>query len=157
MASEPRRAPELLNQIILSVFRLNASLLQREDELVAPLRLTGSRWQVLGAVALGRRPMNAPQIAEAMGLTRQGVQKHINLMLAEGLLESQPNPRHTRSPLFSLTQKGQRAFESAMELQVVWAKGLTTGLNREDLETTMQLLNSLSDRLYTTSLPIKER
>jgi len=41
----------------------------------------------LGAIALAEEPQTAPQIAAAMGGTRQGVQKQLNLAVAEGLIE----------------------------------------------------------------------
>ena len=68
---------DVVTEIILSVFRLNAQLLEQGDRLVKPLRLTSARWQVLGAIAMAGEPQTAPQIAAAMGVTRQGVQKQL--------------------------------------------------------------------------------
>ncbi|MBU2805784.1 MarR family transcriptional regulator [Acidithiobacillus ferridurans] len=61
-----------MTEIMLAVFRLQGRLLKKGDELVKPLNLTSAKWQVVGAVALAGKPLSAPQIAEAMGITRQG-------------------------------------------------------------------------------------
>jgi len=58
-----------------------------------------------------------PQIAEAMGITRQGALKQLNRTLGEGLFNIHQNPRHTRSPLYTLTEEGRQAFDKAMALQ----------------------------------------
>ena len=86
-----------ISHIALTVFRLNGELLQWGDRLVEPLGLTSARWQMLGAVALADSPLSAPQVGQAMGVTRQGAQKQLNLLLDQGLLESRPNPAHKRA------------------------------------------------------------
>ena len=65
---------------------------------------------MLGALALGDGPASAPQIAEAMGVTRQGAQKQIHLLVQDGLIEAQPNPAHKRSPRYVLTEAGRRVY-----------------------------------------------
>jgi DNA-binding MarR family transcriptional regulator len=139
-----------VTDIILSVFRLNAQLLEQGDRLVQPLRLTSARWQVLGAMA--GEPQSAPQIAAAMGLTRQGVQKQLNLALAEGLIESHANPRHQRSPLHALSARGQTAYDNAMALQRVWAKSLAEGLPLSELQSAKQVLAALEHHLSSVNV-----
>lgn len=137
--------------IILSVFRLNAQLLDQGDRLVKPLGLTSARWQVLGAIAMAGEPQTAPQIATAMGITRQGVQKQLNLAVTEGLIELHPNPRHQRSPLHALTAKGQAAYDNAMALQSVWAKSLGQGLPFSELQSAKQVLEVLEHHLSSVN------
>lgn len=137
----------ILSDLIISIFRVNALLLERGDHLVAPLELTSARWQVLGAVALAATPLTTPQIAEAMGITRQGAQKQLNRMLEEGLFEVQANARKLRSPMYELTDMGRAKFEQAMQLQSAWAANLAKGLSRAELEVTLQLMNTLYTRL----------
>jgi DNA-binding MarR family transcriptional regulator len=125
---------------MLAVFRINGRLLEKGDQLVEPLRLTSSRWQVLGAVALAGKPLTAPQIADAMGITRQGSQKQLNRMVEEGFLGRMPNPSHERSPLYELTQRGREAFDAAMTRHTAWANRLAEGLTGADLDKTLQTL-----------------
>lgn len=134
-------------EIMLLVFRLNGRLLGQGDRLVADLSLTSARWQVLGALALAGRPLTAPQIAEAMGITRQGAQKQLNLLGEEQLLERRPNPAHERSPLYALTPNGEEAFRQADRRCDLWAADVGAGVPDEDLATTQRVLNELLVRL----------
>lgn len=149
MSSHRRIEAAVLSDIMITIFRVNARLLENGDHLVAPLQLTSGRWQVLGAVALAGKPLTTPKIAEAMGITRQGAQKQLNRMLDEGLFAIHQNPRHTRSPLYALTEEGRQAFEKAMALEAVWVNALADGLELPELESTLRLLNTLYTRLNT--------
>lgn len=149
--NKPIPKAQTLTNIMLAVFRLNRRLLDRGDELVETLGINSARWQLLGAVSLAGRPLSAPQIAEVMGVTRQGAQKQLTKMVAEGYFAPQPNPRHERSPIYALTKKGQRAFEEAMAREGVWATALAKGLAIDDLTHTLNILAELHQRLE--SLP----
>ena len=142
---------DAVTEVILSIFRLNALLLEQGDRLVQPLSLTSARWQVLGAIAMAGEPQTVPQIAAAMGVTRQGVQKQLNLAVAEGLIEAHINPRHQRSPLHALSAKGQAAYDQAMVLQRVWAKSLGRGLPLSELLSAKQVLAALERHLSSVN------
>jgi len=147
VAIEPKSKAAILTDIMLTVFRVNGRLLEKGDELVKPLNLTSARWQVLGAVAQAGKPLSAPQIAEAMGITRQGAQKQLNRLAEEGFFKQNLNPRHERSPLYSLTELGNRTISETMTLQKIWASSLVLNLSLQDLETTRQILNDVFERL----------
>lgn len=131
---------ELLIRLQLGVFKVNGALLENGDEMVAPIGLTSSRWQVLGAIALAGQPLTAPQIGEAMGISRQGVQKQLNRMLDEGLLARDANPRHERSPLYGLSPAGQRAYDAAIALNHRWVAKMARGFSIDELKTTVHTL-----------------
>ena len=147
MTIEPKPKAAILTDIMLTVFRVNGRLLEKGDQLVEPLNLTSARWQVLGAAALAGKPLSAPQIAEAMGITRQGAQKQLNKLEEDGFFEQSLNPRHLRSPLYSLTELGSRTFAKVMALEAVWANGLVASLPLQDLKNTLQTLNAVYKRL----------
>ncbi len=147
MTNELESKAAILTDIMLTVFRVNGRLLEKGDQLVEPLNLTSARWQVLGAVALAGNPLSAPQIAEAMGITRQGAQKQLNKLEEDGFFEQSPNPRHQRSSLYALTGLGKRAFTKAMNLEAAWANGLVASLPPQDLKKTLQTLNAIYERL----------
>lgn len=123
----PSVAPEdlAITQLTLTVFRLNGLLLHWGDRLVEPLGLTSARWQMLGAIALAQMPLTAPLVGEAMGVTRQGAQKQLNLLLEQGLVEARPNPVHRRSPLYALTPRGLALYRQAEAMWVAKAAELT--------------------------------
>lgn len=135
--------------LILSIFRLNGRLLLAGDRLVAGLDLTSARWQVLGAIALAERPQPVAWLARNMGLNRQGVQRIVNEMRDDGVLEIQPNPHHRRAHLVVLTKRGKDAFEAATKLQVPWVNGLGEGISLKDLATTQRVVAELCERLET--------
>ncbi|MBV7435366.1 MarR family transcriptional regulator [Cardiobacteriaceae bacterium TAE3-ERU3] len=134
-----------IGDIVLSLFRLNGLLLAWGDHFASSAGLTSARWQVLGALSLADDPMTAPQIAERMGVTRQGVQKQLNLLLDDGCVEKRANRMHKRSPLYVLTDKGEALFQRISNLwdnhAAEWAKTLTT----EQLDQTQNTLNQLTN------------
>lgn len=142
-----KKEAELLTDVILAVFRVNGSLLESGDRLVEPLGLTSARWQVVGAIALAGEPLTAPQIGAAMGITRQGVQKQLNALLSEGLIEKCPNPKHERSVLYALSKEGKRIYSEAEKLQAEWSKDLAKGLTVDDLQITRRVLELIDRRL----------
>jgi DNA-binding MarR family transcriptional regulator len=140
----------LLTEIVLLIFRVNGQLLASGNRLVASLALTSARWQMLGAVALSNRPRTAPQLAAQMGMTRQGAQKQLNLLVGEGLMTIEPNPNHARSPRYVLTRKGLSVYQATERVQTAWAARLAKGLGHTDLEATHRLLGLLTKRLSVT-------
>ena len=138
---------EALTDLVLAVFRLNGRLLTAGDRLVSDLGLTSARWQVLGAIALAPSPQPVAWLARSMGLNRQGVQRIVNEMREDGLVELRPNPHHRRAHLVALTKRGENAFASARRLQAPWANALSKGLGAEELMQTRQILATLCERL----------
>ena len=144
-----RRTPagEAVTELILEVFRLNGRLLVAGDRLVSRLGLTSARWQVLGAVALAERPEPVAWIARSMGLNRQGVQRIVNELAAEGHVALEPNPHHRRASLVVLTEQGRKAFAAADRLQTPWVNALAKGLGAEDIAAAKRTVAALRGRL----------
>jgi len=140
-------AGRALTGLILAIFRLNGRLLMAGDRLVAGLDLSSARWQVLGAIALAERPQPVAWLARNMGLNRQGVQRIVNEMRDDGLLEITPNPHHRRAHLVVLTKRGKEAFEAATRLQVPWVNGLAEGVSLKDIAATQRVVAELCERL----------
>jgi DNA-binding MarR family transcriptional regulator len=51
-------------------------------------------------------PATVPAIGDRLDLARQGVQRHVNDLLALGHVETRPNPAHRRSVLIAVTRTG---------------------------------------------------
>jgi DNA-binding MarR family transcriptional regulator len=143
------RSPEgeKATAVILSAFRANGLLLAAGDQLAGEEGLTSARWQVLGAIALAKRPLTVPQIARRMGLTRQSVHTTVSRLLADGLVELGANADHRRSQLVRLTELGQEKYDAIDRKQAVWVNQLVDGLRSSDLEATARTLNELCTRL----------
>jgi DNA-binding MarR family transcriptional regulator len=141
---------EGLTGLILEIFRVNGALIAAGDRLVADLDLTSARWQVLGAIALSPAPEPVARLARAMGLHRQGVQRIVNELEAEGIVALADNPHHRRARLVRLTQKGEALFREADRRQKPWAKDLAKGLDAKAIAAAQRLLQSLRERLEQT-------
>lgn len=144
-----RSVPEYdpLTEIMLLIFQINGRLLEKGDEMVAPLGLSSARWQVLGAIAMADKPLTIPQIADLMGITRQGSLKQLNRLAEDGFVAQMKNPRHERSPLFTLTAKGVRAYREAERLQAAWSASLCEALAMDELKVTKRTLEAIFTRL----------
>src|SRR6201989_3703833 len=95
--------------LMADVYEL-AGLSRRTSEAIArELGQTAARWHVLSVLSAG--PCPVPAAARRRGLTRQGVQRVAGDLLAARLLTASPNPDHLRSPLLTLTSRGQLVLE----------------------------------------------
>ncbi len=142
---------EAVTALILDVFRLNGRLQLAGDRLVAELGLTSARWQILGAIAYADRPESVAWHARTMGVHRQGVQRIVNELEKEGIVEFQPNPHHKRAHLVVLTSKGQKLFDAAIALQVPWVNDLSKDLSLDDIATAQEIVGLLKKRLQEAS------
>lgn len=141
--SGSRQSAHALTALTLTVFRLNGALLQWGDALVEPLGLTSARWQTLGAIALAGKPLTAPQVGQAMGVTRQGAQKQLNVMVEHGLVEARPNPTHRRSPLYALTPRGRELYRRAETLWMRRAAEMAALLPSSHLQVAQTTLETM--------------
>ncbi len=136
-----------MSDTIFDLLRLNSRILTAGDRLVAGLGLTSARWQVLGTMIEAERPQPVAWIARDMGANRQNVQRIVNDLVRDGLVEFQPNPHHRRAQLVVLTDKGMKAYDDAMRLQTPWVNDLAEGLQPEDIEVTRKVIATLRLKL----------
>jgi len=136
-----------LTDFILEVFRLNGRLLVSGDRVVSGLGLTSARWQVLGAIALAPHPQPVSWLARDMGLNRQGVQRIVNEMKEEGLVDFAPNPHHKRAHLVVLSKAGRASFDAATRLQIPWVNDLADGIDEQDINAALRIAALLRKRL----------
>lgn len=134
---------EQLTAITLSVFRLNGLLIEWGNRLCAPHGLSSARWQVLGAIALAPQAPSAPQIAASMGMTRQGMQKQINLLIRDGLVQAERNPGNKRSPLYALTEHGAALYRALEQDWRRHVERLGATFTVAELDATLGVLASL--------------
>src|ERR1700738_4959548 len=140
-----------ISELIVTVFRLNGRLLVAGDRLVESLGLTSARWQVLRAIAFSPTPEPVARLARNMGLNRQGVQRIVGELVAEGFVELKDNPHHRSAKLVVMTPKGLKAFDSAMRLQTPWVNMLGDGLDPKSIEKAGRVLEELRQRLEVSS------
>ena len=133
----------LFLDLVLSVFRLNGLLIAEGDTMTENLGLTSARWKVIGVIALSNAGLTVPGIARVLGQSRQAVQRLTDVMVEDGLLLYQSNPKHKRSVLVTLTEVGKEAYNQLREEQDPWAIRNTEDIPTEELETSLRLVRRL--------------
>jgi len=146
-----RPAPELLSGTALAVFRLNGQFLAVAEELARPAGLTAAWWQVLGAVL--PEPLSVADVARAMGITRQSVQRVADILVDRGLAEYLPNPAHRRAKLLRPTDAGYDAVRQIDPQHERFARRLADALGEDELQATLDSLHRLSQVLDQLASP----
>ncbi len=136
---------DAFGEIILEVFRLNGRLIDAGDSMAAPVGQTSARWQVLGVVAGG--PASVAQVARAMGLTRQAVQRTADLLAADGLVQYTDNPHHRRAKLVTMTPEGRQALDYITQRQARWANRIGGQHDLEQMRTAAMVQRQLRESL----------
>jgi DNA-binding MarR family transcriptional regulator len=145
------RAARIFTELLIEVFRLNGQLLATGDRLTADLGLTSARWQVLGAIE--NEMATVSQIARNMGLQRQSVQRLVDILTAEGIVEGVPNPQHRRAKLCRITASGRRILAQLNARQVEWSNHVTRGVAAANLANARDALRNLRVRLEADDMP----
>lgn len=123
---------EMVTELVLKTFRLHGHFLDAAERITEGSALTPARWQVLGAVL--DRPLTVSDIARAMGLTRQGVQRLADALEEDGLCEYHENPAHRRANLVAPTEKGRREIDAIAPKQREWARRIGQRIGASELE-----------------------
>ena len=105
--------PSVVRDLVIAVFETNGRLVETGNALVRPVGLTTAWWQVLGALGYSPAPLPVAHIARNMGLTRQAVQRVVDLLVRRGFVRLQDNPHHQRARLVVLTPEGRAALDAA--------------------------------------------
>jgi DNA-binding MarR family transcriptional regulator len=101
---------EEMQRVAANLFEA-ASAMRRDGDVIARgVGQTQARWQVLWIAATG--PHTVPALGRRLGLTRQSVQRIANALVADGLARFATNPDSARSPLFVLTDEGERTLHA---------------------------------------------
>ncbi|SUZ55432.1 uncharacterized protein METZ01_LOCUS8286 [marine metagenome] len=136
----------LFLDLVLSIFRLNGLLIAEGDALTEKLGLTHARWKVIGAIALSNAGLTVPGVARVLGQSRQAVQRITDVMVEDGLLAYQRNPKHKRSVLITLTEEGNHVYNMLREQQDPWVMENTQEIPIEELEQALRLIRRLINK-----------
>ncbi|MEP3296875.1 MAG: MarR family winged helix-turn-helix transcriptional regulator [Pseudoruegeria sp.] len=102
-------------------------------------------------ILLVEKEAAVPDIAEKLEIRRQYVQLMVNETLAEGLTLKRGNPRHKRSTLIALTQKGQALIEDVVLREMKLVRSIGDGLDAADIETALKVVTTLTENLKAKS------
>ena len=109
MSAKPKPDANSINELIKAIRACFHRLGAVADGLHAEIGVTAAMRGVLESLAEGGR-QTVPDIARAKTVSRQHIQVLADQLMARGLVEARPNPRHKRSMLIGLTQEGAALF-----------------------------------------------
>lgn len=140
-------AGDVLTDLILNLFRVNNLTVSWGDRLSSPSGLTSARWQVLGAIVAAERPQPVAWLARDLGANRQNIQRIVNDLAHDGLVQLEPNPHHRRAQLVVLTSKGRRAFDTVIKSYNPRANAMAEDIPISDLRTALRVIVTMRTKL----------
>jgi DNA-binding MarR family transcriptional regulator len=119
------------------------SVLAEASALFHRMRHDVERMHAQGQASSGRRsvmrglarqgPQTVPEMARARPVARQYMQRIVNELADDGLVESVENPAHKRSSLIQLTAKGKRQLDDMTAREEELLRGLQVDATKEEL------------------------
>lgn len=138
-------AGDAFSGLAFRILRLGGLLAAAGDTLARPAGQTSARWQVLAAVE--HAPATVAQIARALALARQSVQRVADLLSDEGLTAYDDNPEHLRAKLLRLAPKGRAALDAIQAAQRTWADDLGAQIGAAPLRRAAAVLDEVAAAL----------
>ncbi|MEV0702123.1 MarR family winged helix-turn-helix transcriptional regulator [Saccharopolyspora sp. NPDC050389] len=139
--------PELLGPRLAEVYAVLGPLYRRVARLVeqdSPRNgLSIGVRAVLERLELAGTAETVPQIARALELSRQFVQRMVNDGLEQGFVELQSNPAHRRSSLVALTEAGRTAIQALQAKEHETMGHVGGDLTDADVATTLRVLRHM--------------
>jgi DNA-binding MarR family transcriptional regulator len=88
-----------------------------------------------------------PDIAAQLEIKRQYVQLMVNETLAGGFVVQRANPRHRRSPLLALSDRGRELIDDIIAREMAVMQTIGAGLNDEEVITALKVVIAVTGRL----------
>ncbi|MBX5167685.1 MULTISPECIES: MarR family winged helix-turn-helix transcriptional regulator [unclassified Rhizobium] len=151
--NRPERTMEgnAFSAFAITALRLAGHLTAAGDQLAKPAGQTSARWQVLAAARRG--DMSVAQIARALGLARQGVQRLADVLEGEGLIAYAENPQHQRAKLVRPTAEGTARLGVIEVAQAGWADGLGAAFTSAELDAARAVMLRVMEMLEADGAP----
>lgn len=129
---------ELTMMAALLYFRMRKAA----EEMLGEGAQSSGRRSLLKSLVKGQ-PQTVPQMARLRAVSRQHIQKLVNGLLADGLVELADNPSHKRSKLVRITDAGRNAAEETARREAEILPRLARGIALEDIRTATRVLEQL--------------
>jgi DNA-binding MarR family transcriptional regulator len=142
----PGNAASELYEVVWLIRRLFRALSQKSSEMLEGRGITVADRAVMEFLYPDRR-LSVPEIASRYQVSRQHVQVTVNVLLQGGMVVTEENPRHKRSPLIALSRNGRELFADILRQDEKTLEGLFSGVSTRDLHTTRRTLEALLQAL----------
>lgn len=93
-------------------------------------------------MAMRESPFTVAQIARAMGQTRQSVQRLVDELEREAVVERLTHPEHKRTRPVQLTERGVALYAKMVRRQAPWANRTADGIRVSVLKTALDTLRA---------------
>lgn len=133
-------------QVTWLIRRLFRAMAERADRYLGDAGLSAADRAVLEFLYPDRR-LTVPDIARRYQVTRQHVQATANGLVDRDLVQTLDNPRHKRSPLLRLSDRGRQLFERIRRRETLLLDDLFADIEIADIATTRRTLQRLLDQL----------
>ncbi|MFQ5609706.1 MAG: MarR family winged helix-turn-helix transcriptional regulator [Woeseiaceae bacterium] len=133
-------------EVIWLIRRLFRAMASQADANLAECDLSAADRAVLEFL-YPSETLAVPEIAGRYQVSRQHVQVTVNRLLDIGLVRTEPNPHHKRSPLIALTGAGTDTFAEIRRNESKDIERLFGGISREATLVTRNTLRALYDQL----------
>ncbi len=127
--------------LVADVYEAAGALRRHGDRIAALAGQTQARWQVLSVLSEG--DWTVPRAARRLGVTRQAVQRTVDVLQADGLVTIKANPDHRRSPLVRLTDSGHAALTAITAAADQWLAELALLVGLDEVTGARSLLRVL--------------
>jgi DNA-binding MarR family transcriptional regulator len=142
----PSRTPagDALTDLIGQVVQLIRRFSVAGEALAKPAGQTLARWLLLESIDTA--PATVAQIARAMHVARQSVQRLADVLVRDGFAVYQDNPAHRRAKLLAITPRGRSALRTIQAAQAAWSDRLGAELGEAEL----RRVSAVLDRVLQT-------
>ncbi|MBY0273839.1 MarR family winged helix-turn-helix transcriptional regulator [Candidatus Binatia bacterium] len=127
--------------LVADVFELAGTLRRSGDALAARVDQSQARWQVLSVLSEGE--WTVPQVARRLGISRQAVQRIVDVLAEQGLVRIVDNPAHRRSALVALTRAGRSTLGHITDSSHAWRARIAARFSTGELESARATLRKL--------------
>lgn len=137
-------SPSIVRDLVIAIFALNGRLIETGNQLVLHAGLTTAWWQVLGAVGYSPAPLPVAHVARNMGLSRQSVQRIVDLLAARDMVRYMANPHHQRAKLVALTAVGRAALDAAEAAEEPLNRALLKQIDARRIVAAVEVLTEMN-------------
>ncbi|MFH8556812.1 MarR family winged helix-turn-helix transcriptional regulator [Streptomyces celluloflavus] len=142
--SGPAPTEDLLYGVIRRLWPLHRTIVRAVERELVGTGMTAGEHALLDALRK-EGPRTVPQLARALGLDRQPVQRWVNHAAQLGLVVTAPNPAHRRSSLIELTIEGSEVMRGIQEFEAAELRRGLADLSADDVTTTLRVLDRLGE------------
>jgi DNA-binding MarR family transcriptional regulator len=134
---------ELIQEIVAAAEAVSAARTFDGD----PVFRTDAVWLLLSALERAKHCCSISDAARLLRMSRQRVQRAAHEAEIRGAVELAPNPDDARIVQVLLTRHGRAELAAARSIETPWLNVLLNGLDEHRMETTLQVVRVIRQRL----------